>query len=228
MIKEYNAHFVYILIIFFLPIKFINAAQYGYTALTDFSLSLQNQKTNFISNIETYEVESDHVGIKWYEAFTKDFQGGLEYGYLDVSLNNTSQNSIQFGTGEYYGVLFRYRPIEYAIASLTLNLNYRYNQIENIGNNQTSKLIWRKTLFSGELEFRPFNKLGFLFTAEYQNLSAEQRDSGNFNQITYFNAAKNTGYRFGINIKPNPTAEIRLEWLTGYRKGGIIHFSRGF
>ena len=227
MIRKYNAYFVYICLIFLFPIKFINAGQYRYTALTDFSLSLQNQQTSFVSSIKTYKVESDHVGINWYEAFTKDFKAGLEYGYLDVSLIDTSQNSIQFGSGEYYGILFRYKPIDYNIASLTLNLNYRYNQIENIGNNQTTKLIWQQTLFSTELEFH-LNTLGFILAAEHQNVSVEQRDFVNFNQVTNFDSAKNTGYRIGINIKPNPTAEIRLEWLAGYRKGAIVHFIRGF
>lgn len=226
--KKRNTQLVYICFIFFLLIKCINAAQYRNSELTDFTLSLQKQKTYLISSTDTYKIELDQIGINWYEAFTTTFQGGLEYGNLNVNLSDNLQPSTQLSSGEYFGILFRYKPIEYSIMSLTLNLNYRYNKTESINSNQYSELLWHKILFSSEVELHPFDKVGILLAAEYQNLSGEQRDPINANQVIHFNADKHIGYRFGINIKPNPTSEIRFEWLTGYRKGGGIHFIRGF
>lgn len=226
--QRYSSSLFIFFLMFFLLIKCINAAQYRNSELTEFSLSLQKQKTYFISSTDTYKIELDQIGINWYEAFTTTFQGGLEYGYLDVSLSNNLQPSTQLSSGEYFGILFRYKPIESPIMSLTLNLNYRYNKTEPINSKQYSELLWHKILFSSEVELRPFDKVGILLAAEYQNLSGEQRDPINANQVIHFNADKHIGYRFGINIKANPTSEIRFEWLTGYRKGGGIHFIRGF
>lgn len=226
--QKYNAQLVFIFLMFVLLINFINAAQYRNSGLTDFSLSLQTQKTYFISTTDIYKIELDQIGINWYEDLTTTVKGGLEYGYLDANLSNNLQPSTQLSSGEYFGILFRYKPIESPIMSLTLNLNYRYNKTETINSNQYSDLLWHEILFSSEVELRPFDKLGIILAAEYQNLSGEQRYATNVNQVINFDAEKHIGYRFGINIKPTPTAEIRFEWLTGYRKGGIIHFSRGF
>ena len=97
-----------------------------------------------------------------------------------------------------------------------------------MNNSQKSELIWHEALFIAELGLHPFKNFGLILAAEYQKLSGQQRDFNNLLQITNFESAKNLGFRAGINFKPDPSADIRLEWLTGYRKGARIHFVRRF
>lgn len=215
-------------IIFFLFIKFTYAGQLINTNLIEFSLSLQNQTTLFNFTNKNHQVEIDQLGVNWYEPFSETFQGGLEFGYLDVTQRDSSLTSAEFSSGEYYGILLRFLPINTSFATLRLNLNYRYNKTESINTAQNLEFMWGETLISSELEFHPFDKLGLLLAAEYQNLSGEQHDFGNVLQIVDFTTSKNAGYRLGIHFKPDPTANIGLQWITGYKEGVRIHFMRRF
>lgn len=226
--RKNNVLFIFLCLLFFLPLKFINAAQLINNALVEFSLSVQNQTTYFDFPTKAYQVKSDQVGISWYESFSKYFQGGLELGYIEMSQIDNPLASAQFSSGQYFGILFRFLPIDDPFASLTLNLNYRYNNTEAKSTNQNSEFAWHETLFFTEAELRPFDKISLILAAEYQNLAGEQRDSGSISQITRFSASEHLGYRFGINFKPDPTADIRIEWLTGYRNGGRLYFKRRF
>lgn len=227
LIKD-NIQFVFFCLISSLPIKFTHASQFTENNLIEFSLSLQNQTTYFKFPTKTQKVKSDQIGISWYESFSKTFQAGLEVGYLDVSQVDNSLSSAQFSSGEYLGILFRFLPIDHPFASLSLNINYRYSRTETINGIQNSELLWRETSFSGEVEVRPLDKWGLLLATEYQNLSGEQRDFSSFQKITPFSASEHSGYRIGISFKPYATADISLEWLTGYRKGHRILFKRRF
>jgi len=226
--RKNSVQFIFLCLLFFLPLKFINAAQPINNNLIEFFLSVQSQTTHFDFAAKAYQVKSDQVGISWYESFSKYFHGGLELGYIDMSQIDNPLASAQFSSGQYFGILLRFLPIDYPFASLTLNLNYRYNNTEAKSTNQNSEFAWHETLFFSEVELRPFDKISLVLAAEYQDLAGEQRDSGNISQITHFSASKHLGYRFGINFKPDPTADIGIERLTGYRNGGRIYFKRRF
>ncbi|MCK5386135.1 MAG: hypothetical protein KAJ39_03055 [Gammaproteobacteria bacterium] len=226
--KNNNVQYIFLCLLFFLPLKFINAAQLFNNNLIEFSLSVQSQTTHFDFPAKAYQVKSDQVGISWYESFNKYFQAGLEVGFIDMSQIDNPLASAQFSSGQYFGILLRFLPLDYPLASLTLNLNYRYNNTEAKSSNQNSEFAWHETLFFSEVELRPFDKISLILAAEYQDLAGEQRDSGNISQISRFSASEHQGYRFGINFKPYPSADIRIEWLTGYRNGGRIYFKRRF
>lgn len=215
-------------IIFFLLIKFTYAGQLINSNLIEFSLSLQNQKTHFNFPSKTHQVEFDQIGVNWYEPFSETFQGGLEFGYLDLLQRDNTLTSTQLSSGEYFGILLRFLPMNTSFATLAFNLNYRYNKTESINAAQSLEYLWGETMISSELEFHPFDSLGLLLAAEYQNLSGEQRDFGNVLQIVNFTTSKHVGYRLGIHFKPDPTANIGLQWITGYKKGLKIHFMRRF
>ena len=212
--KKNNVQYIFLCLLFFLPLKFINAAQLFNNNLIEFSLSVQSQTTQFDFPAKAYQVKSDQVGISWYESFNKYFQAGLEVCFIDMSQIDNPLASAQFSSGQYFGILLRFLPLDYPLASLTLNLNYRYNNTEAKSSNQNSEFAWHETLFFSEVELRPFDKISLILAAEYQ--------------ITRFSASEHQGYRFGINFKPYPSADIRIEWLTGYRNGGRIYFKRRF
>ena len=172
--KNNNVQYIFLCLLFFLPLKFINAAQLFNNNLIEFSLSVQNQTTHFDFPANTYQVKSDQVGISWYESFNKYFQGGLELGYVDMSQIDNPLASAQFSSGQYFGILLRFLPLDYPLASLTLNLNYRYNNTEAKSTNQNSEFAWHETLIFSEVEFRPFDKISLVLAAEYQDLAGEQ------------------------------------------------------
>ena len=225
---KYYIQIVLFCLIFSLPLKLTHASQFTGNNLIEFSLSLQKHTTYFYFPTKTQEVKSDQIGVSWYESFSKAFQAGLEFGYLELSQVDNPLSPAQFSSGEYLGILLRFLPIDHSLASLTLNINYRYNRTEAINSIQNSEFLWHETSFSGEVEIRPSNRWALLLAAEYQNLSGKQRDTGSFQQITPFSESKHSGYRIGISFKPYATADISLEWLAGYRKGSRILFRRRF
>lgn len=223
--------FVFFCFFLFLPSLFTVALAdhpYSDNHLIEFSLSIESHKTYFDFPTKVLEVDIDQASIIWYESFTRSFHGGLEFGYLDMIQRDNPLPSAQVSAGEFLGILLRFKPIDYSIASLTLNLNYRYNKTESATSFPKLKFIWHEVLFVAELDLHPFKNFGLILAAEYQNLSGQQRDFNNLPQITNFAEEKNLGFRAGINFKPDPNADIRLEWLTGYRKGARIHFVRRF
>lgn len=215
-------------LLFFTPLKIINAAQINKNNLVEFSLSIQNLNTDFKFPTTSYEVEIDQLGISWYESFNKYFHAGLEFGYIDVSQINNPLVSAQFSSGQFAGVLLRLIPIDQIYISLNLNLNYRYTRTEANNLNQSSEFVWHNTLFSTELELRPFNRVSLIATAEYQDLSGEQRDSGIISQITPFTDSRQYGSQFAINFKPYTSADIGVKWFTGHKRGGGLYFRRRF
>ena len=223
--------FVYFCFLFFLPSLFttvIAFTPYSDNRLIEFSLSIESHKTYFDFPAKVHEVDIDKASIAWYESFTRTFNGGLEFGYLEMIQRDNPLPSAQISSGEFLGILLRFKPIDYSIASLTLKLNYRYNKTQSLSNSPKSEFIWHETLFITELNLHPFKNFGLILAAEYQNLSGQQRDFNNPTQITKFVEEKNLGFRAGLSFKPDPSADIRLEWLTGYRKGAKIHFVRRF
>lgn len=226
--KNNSAQFIYIWPLLFLPLNFIHAAQHTDNSVTEFSLSLENQTTYFDFPAQTYQVKSDHIGISGYTIFSKTFQGGLELGYIDMSQIDNPLTSAQFSSGQYFGLLLRFLPVDQAFVSIAFNLNYRYNNTESISTNQRSEFVWHESLFSSEVEIRPLETLSLILAAEYLNLSGEQRDSGNISQVTPFTSSKDLGYRFGINFKPYATADIGVEWRTGHTEGGRIYFRKKY
>lgn len=211
-----------------MPLNFIHASQYTDNSVTEFTLSLQNQTTYFDFPTQAYQVKTDHIGISGYTTFSKTFQGGFEFGYIDMSQIDNPLSSAQFSSGQFFGLLLRFLPVEQTHFSITLNLNYRYNNTKSTSTDQKSEFVWHESLFSSEVEIRPLETLSLILTAEYLNLSGEQRGSGNLNQVTPFTGSKNLGYRFGINFKPYPTAEIGVEWRRGHTEGGRIYFRKKY
>lgn len=223
--------FFYFCFLFFLPSLYsvvIAYPTYSNNRLIEFSLSIESHKTYFDFPTKVHEVETDQARIIWYESFTRSFHGGLEFGYIEIIQPDNPLPSAQVSSGEFFGILLRFKPIDYPIASLTLNLNYRYNKTESVNNFPKSEFIWHEALFVTELDLHPFKYFGLILAAEYQDLSGTQRDFNNLPQITNFTEEKNIGFRAGINFKPDPNADIRLEWLTGYRNGARINFVRRF
>lgn len=215
-------------LLFFTPLKIINAAQINKNNLVEFSLSIQNLTTDFKFPTNTYEVEMDQLGISWYESFSQYFHAGLEIGYIDMSQIKNPLVSAQFSSGQFAGIRLRFLPIDQTYISLRLNLNYRYTKTEADGLSQNSEFAWHETLFSTEFELRPFNKVSLIVAAEYQDLSGEQRDSGIISQITQFSDSRQYGYQFAVNFKPYASADIGIKWFTGHKRGGGLYFSRRF
>lgn len=226
--KNNSVQFIYILPLLFLPQNFIHAAQHTDNSVTEFSLFLDNQTTYFDFPTQTNQVKSDHIGISGYTTFSKTFQGGLEFGYIDMSLRDNSLSSAQFSSGQFFGLLLRFLPVDQAYFSIIFNLNYRYNNTVSINTNQRSEFVWHESLFSSEVEIRPLDTLSLILAAEYLNLSGDQRDLGNISQVTPFTNSKDLGYRFGINFRPYPTADIGVEWRRGHTEGGRIYFRKRY
>ena len=224
-LKKYKVQCFFYFLLFFL-LNSTNASQRFDSNLVAYSLFLQNQTIDIEFPVAVQKIESDLIGINWYESFGKTFYGGLEFGYIDVTHSDNS--SSQFSSGEFIGVLLRFLPFEYSFASLAFDLNYRYHKTEVNNLNLTSEFLWHRTLFITELEIHAYKTVGFVLAAEYQNISGKQRTIGNVQAISPFSASKHLGYRFGIRFRPDPTAEISLEGLTGSRKGARITFKRGF
>lgn len=226
--KINSAQFIYIWPLLFFPLNIIQAAQHTDNSVTEFTLSLQNQTTYFDFPTQIYQVKSDLVGISGYTTFSKTFQGGFELGYIDMSQIDNPLSSAQFSSGQFFGLLLRFLPVDQAHVSIILNLNYRYNNTDSISTNQRSEFVWHESLFSSEVEIRTLDTLSLILAAEYLNLSGQQRDSGNINQVTPFTNSENLGYRFGIKFKPYPTADIGVEWRTGHTEGGRIYFRKNY
>ena len=227
-LKKNNIQCILLCLLFFSPLRFIFAAQFINNNLKEFSLSIQNQTTYFDYATKTYEVKTDQIGINWYEWLSKSFQGGLEYGYTDMTQINNPVASGKFSSGQFFGLLLRFMPIEQTYLSLAFNLNYRYNKTESKNNSLTSEFVWHESLFSSELELYPQDKISLLLAAEYLSLSGEQRNFGSTGQIMQFSTSKYLGYRIGLDFKPYPTAHIGLEWQAGYRDGFRVYFKRKF
>ena len=215
-------------LLFFTPLKFISAAQLTNNDLVEFSLSIHNLKTDFKFPTRSYQVEMDQLGISWYESFSQYFHAGLEIGYIDMTQIENPLVSAQFSSGQFAGIRLRFLPIDQTYISLRLNLNYRYTKTEADGLSQNSEFAWHETLFSTELELRPFNKVSLIVAVEYQDLSGEQRDSGNISQVTQFNGLKQEGYQLTLKYEPYANSDIGVEWLTGHSRGGGLYFRKRF
>ena len=215
-------------LLFFTPLKFISAAQLTNNDLVEFSLSIQNLTTDFKFPARNYQVEMDLLGISWYEYFNQYFHAGLEIGYIDMSQVENPLVSAQFSSGQFTGIRLRFLPIDQTYISLRLNLNYRYTKTEADGLSQNTEFAWHEKLFSTELELRPFNQVSLIVVAEYQDLSGEQRDSGDISQITQFNGFRQQSYQLVLNYEPYANADIGVEWLTGHRRGGGLYFRKRF
>ncbi len=211
-----------------LPCSFVNAVQIIDNNLIEFSLSLRHQTTHFKFPLNSYKVKSDQVGISWYEPFSQYFHGGLELGYIDMSQIENPLSSAQFSSGQYAGLLLRFLPVDKPYLSLTLNLNYRYNRTEAKSTTQNSQFAWHETLLFSELKFFPTEQFSVVIAAEYQLLNGEQRDSGTITKTTSFKEDQQQGYRLGMNFIPYHNGIIGVEWLYGFRQGGIIYFKRRF
>ena len=144
-------------LLFFTPLKFINATQLTNSNLIEFSLAIQNLTTDFKFPTNTYEVEVDLLGISWYESFSKHFHAGLEIGYIDMSQINNPLVSAQFSSGQFAGVLFRVIPIDQTYISLNLNLNYRYTKTEANSLNQITQFTnSRQYGYQFSVNFKPY------------------------------------------------------------------------
>ena len=215
-------------LLFFTPVKFINAAQQTNSELVEFSLSIQNLTTDFKFPTRSYQVKMDQAGIRWYESLGEYFHAGLEVGYVDMSQIDNPLVSAQFSSGQFAGIRLRFLPYNQAHISVSLNLNYRYSKTKADGLSQESEFAWHETLFSTEMELKPSNKVSLIVSAEYQDLAGEQRDSGNVSELTQFSNSKQQGYQVALNYKPYVNADIGIESFSGYRRGGGVYFRRKF
>lgn len=206
----------------------VNASQIMNPNLLEFSLSLQNQTTSLKYSSNTYETQTDYLGINWYEPFSQYFHGGLELGSIEMTQINNPLATATFTSGEYIGLLLRFIPIETDSFSLMLNLNYRYNRTQGESTNQETQFAWNEALFVSELQYYPLRNLGLIFAAEYQVLDGEQQDLGTINPITTFHESEQQNYRFGINFTSNNSGVVGLEWLTGFKTGSRLYFLRKF
>lgn len=216
------------LLLLFSANSIIVAAPHNNDNIVEFSLSLQSHLTQFNFTDKTHAVDTDQIGIRWYEFFTQNFYAGLEFGYLDLIQSNNFLSTSQLSSGEFIATSFRFIAIDQPSTSLTFNFYYRYNKTESINSTIKSEFLWYETVVCSELEFHAFKHFGFLVAAEYQDLQGKQREFGNVLEISRFTTNEHLGYRLGINFKPDPTANISLQWLTGYKKGAQIQFIRQF
>jgi len=162
------------------------AAPHHNDNIVEFSLSLQNHQTQFNFTDKTLSVDTDQIAIRWYEFFTKNFYGGLEFGYLDLIQSNNLLSSSQLSSGEFIATSFRFIAIEKSLITLSFKLNYRYNKTDSINSAIKSEFLWHESVISTELEFHPFRHLGFLVAAEYQDLQGKQKEFSNVLKISRF------------------------------------------
>lgn len=210
------------------PFNFAYAAPSTSNHGLEFSLSISNNDTSFSFSPTAYQTRLDYLGVNWYETFSKHFHAGLEVGYINMSQINNTISSAQITSGEYAGVLLKYIPVNTSSFLLTLNLNHRINQTQGTSTNQITLFDWNETLLFTQLEYSPLDKLSLSVTAEHQQISGEQQNSGTITNVSAFKESKQQGYRFGINFLTQHTGTVGIEWFSGFRSGVALNFSRKF
>lgn len=224
--RNKKIRFFTLFLFFYLYLNNFNAVHAYDNNLVEFSLYTVNQNTHFNYSTTDYETKYQQLGVSWYESFSSYFHAGLELGYIDVTQPENALTSARYTSGEYAGLLLRFLPIENNLISFIMSLNYRYNQTTGKSTNQESQLTWSESLLSNELQFQMTEIVGAFIAAEYQIVEGHQRDTGTLNQVRNFNTSKQQGYRLGIDITPSKRDLIRLEWLSGFKNGTQIYFTR--
>ena len=175
-----------------------------------------------------YQTKLNRLGINWYEPFAPYFQAGLEAGYLEMLQATNPQNSAKNTSGEYAGLLFRFMPVRKTSYAINFNLNYRYNRTKGNDNTQATNFTWHETLAGSEIQFHTTEKLKLSLAAEYQIIDGVKRDTGNTYQTNTFRTNKQKGLRYGLQFTLRPTEVIGFEWVSGYKNGAKLYFSRQF
>lgn len=223
-----NIKYIILWLFILLPFNMTNAAHIENNNSLNFSLSVANLKTHFNFSANNYETKTDLLGINWYETFSPYFNAGFEVGYLNMSQRKNILPSAQFTTGQYAGLLLQLVPLNRPLFSLTLNLNYRYNRTEGSSTNQATQFAWNETLLFTDFHFYPVDRIFLTLAAEQLVFNGEQKDSGTITKITPFKESQRHGYRIGLNFIDNRSGTVGIEWMTGFRTGSRLYFSRKF
>lgn len=199
-------------------------AQHG----LDFSLSVQRQSSKIELPSGTHNVSTNQLGIRWHEPFNDYFNAGLEVGYNEMTQVSNPVSSAQFTSGEYVGILLRFKPLQTNQLELELDLNYRYNQSRGSSINQQTQFTWDESIFSARLHYWPAKTVGLFVGADYFAVTGTQRDSGTVSQVQTFSENEQQGFSFGLQFIPYSGGIVGIESHSGYRSGGKIYFQRSF
>ena len=216
--------------IFLISIVFGSHSSYAgfyfeYNGLLESSLQLEHIKTEFDFNNYITKTTQDTVNLNWFEPLGTNFHGGIEIGYIDLSINQGALTAPVFASGRFAGLLFRYIPINSSRFDSIFSLNYRYFHTKS---RENTEIIWHQSRISATLVYHLAKKWDVHVSADYRTINGEQRSTSGAGQIGEFSAANKEGYRLGINYNINRTGQILLEGLGGYQQGARISFSRYF
>ena len=209
-----------------------NTFAYMQDNVSEFSFLIQSNDLSLkyddpVNSVIRTKVSS--LRATWWQALTKQLQGGLSLAYVDMTQNSYSNVPAYNSTGYNIGIGLRGAILQTNFVNIGLGVTADYlSTTGGTAFNNKTDVSWAEYVGSADFVFIPTKPVSILGGVSYTVIDGTQKIYGTFNRTLSFSANTPEGYYGGLSIKTGGTGRINMTWHEGTRQGFYLTFSNQF